>query len=55
MVTPEVALQTCPECDETLEEGTALSLAAFLSSRAYVCNACKVIYTHDLQLLAKLV
>ena len=46
---------TCPECNEVLEEGRALLLSAMVSDAAYLCTRCRLIYTRDLQPLARLV
>ena len=47
--------KTCPECYQVLEEGKALSLAAMAVGAAYLCTTCRVIYTHDLEALARMV
>ncbi len=46
---------TCPECNEVLEEGRAFLLSAMASGAAYLCTRCRLIYTRDLQPLARLV
>ena len=46
---------TCPECNEVLEEGRALLLSAMVSDAAYLCTRCRLIYTRDLQPLARFV
>ncbi len=47
--------KTCPECQNVLEEGTALSTSAAQLGAAYLCQSCKMIYTRDLQPLARMV
>jgi hypothetical protein len=47
--------KACPACGEILEEGKALLLSAMAIGAAYRCTACRVIYTHDLQFLARMV
>ncbi len=47
--------KTCPECNNVLEEGKALSISAAQLGAAYLCQSCKMIYTRDLQPLARMV
>ena len=39
----------CPQCQGPLEEGKAIALFSMLSGEAYFCNACKMLYYHDLK------
>ncbi len=47
--------KTCPKCNNVLEEGKALSISAAQIGAAYLCRFCKMIYTRDLEPLARMV
>lgn len=44
----------CPACGKPLEEGKALSTSSMSTGAAYLCKTCRVIYTRDLQPLARI-
>ncbi len=52
---PDDSPKTCPACQTVLRQGYAVLSSAWLSGRAYLCPVCKIIYTHDLQFLARIV
>lgn len=43
-MTADNTAQTCPECGQRLEEGTALRLSGQPTGQAYICRHCKAIY-----------
>ena len=47
--------KTCPECQAVLQQGFAVRTNSWLTGEAYLCPVCQVIYSHDLQPLARLV
>ncbi len=59
MTTPETTSaptdKHCPECRQELEPGTALLVSGMLAGAAYHCMRCKMLYTSDLQPLARMV
>jgi hypothetical protein len=45
----------CPECHAVLEEIKAIALSSMLSGEGYLCKACKMLYYHDLQPMARVI
>jgi hypothetical protein len=45
----------CPECHSSLESGTALAFSSALSTAAYLCKWCRLLFAHDLTVLARFV
>jgi hypothetical protein len=43
----------CPECGGELELGSAVQLFSFTQGEGFRCRACKVIFAHDLTVLAR--
>ena len=39
----------CPECQGVLEVVKAMAFFSMLSGEGYLCNACKMLYYHDLK------
>jgi uncharacterized protein with PIN domain len=39
----------CPSCEGVLEEIKAIAFFSMLSGEGYLCNACKMLYYHDLK------
>ena len=48
------ATDRCPECGGELELGSAVQLFSFTQGDGFRCRACKVIFAHDLTVLARL-
>jgi len=55
--TDEVGMTSpsCPECGSMLEPGSALAYCSQLISDGYLCKSCKLIFAHDLTVLANYV
>ncbi len=51
----EETQQVCPACKRSLTPGSAVPTTLMQATAAYLCEHCKVIYTHDLQPLATMV
>ena len=47
--------KTCPSCEKPLTPGSAVPTSLMQATAAYLCEHCRIIYTHDLQPLAKMV
>jgi uncharacterized protein with PIN domain len=45
----------CPQCNEVLEQGSAVLTSGMIPGAAYRCSACRMLYTPDLQPLARMV
>jgi hypothetical protein len=45
--------ERCPECGGQLEVGHAVQLFSFMPGDGFRCRACKVIFAHDLTVLAR--
>ena len=45
--------ECCPECGGELELGSAVQLFSFMQGDGFRCRACKVIFAHDLTVLAR--
>ena len=39
----------CPQCQGVLEEIKAIAFFSMLSGEGYLCNACKMLYYHNLK------
>jgi hypothetical protein len=51
----EQTITHCPECRQALEQGQAYLLSGMIAGAAYLCRRCRVIYTPDRKLLARMV
>jgi hypothetical protein len=47
------ASERCPECGGEFELGSAVQLFSFMQGEGFRCRACKVIFAHDLTVLAR--
>ena len=45
----------CPHCGEVLKQGTAVLTSGMIPGVAYYCTSCRILYTPDLKLFARLV
>ena len=45
----------CPHCGEVLTQGTAVLTSGMMPGAAYCCTDCRMLYTPDLKLFARLV
>ena len=45
----------CPHCGEVLTQGTAVLTSGMIPGAAYCCIHCRMLYTPDLKLFARLV
>jgi hypothetical protein len=45
----------CPTCHKDLEQGTAVLVSGMIPGAAYFCAACRMLYTPDLEPLARMV
>jgi hypothetical protein len=44
----------CPECGDELELGTGVQLFSFIQGDTYRCHSCKLLFAHDLTVLARM-
>jgi hypothetical protein len=51
----ETTPQHCPTCDRELEQGPAVLVSGMMSGAAYHCVHCRMLYTPDLEPLARIV
>lgn len=51
----DTTLKYCPVCHQALEQGTAVLTSGMIPGAAYFCSTCKMLYTPDLQPLARMV
>ena len=45
----------CPHCGEVLKQSTAVLTSGMIPGAAYCCTDCRILYTPDLKLFARLV
>jgi hypothetical protein len=45
----------CPHCGEVLTQGTAVLTSGMIPGAAYCCTDCRILYTLDLKLFARIV
>jgi hypothetical protein len=47
------SIPLCPECGGELEPGSAVQLFSFTQGEGFRCRTCKMIFAHDLTVLAR--